>query len=206
VLAVLALVGLGGLPQDLGDLALELVEGVAGGVGGVGGHLGAVQGDHADADQAAGGAQPQRGDQEAGQGVLVADPEPRDGHVVGCLVAGQDPEGDVLMAAALDLAGGAHPDGIGVQQHPQQGLGIVGGVTVPVGAVGAQERLQVELVDDVEHEPGEVAFGKPVTQVGGQQEGLVAVAAHEVVGHSPFYVFAALTPNALILTNLFHKV
>jgi hypothetical protein len=189
VLAVLALVGLGGLPQDLGDLPLELVEGVTGGVGG---HLGAVQRDQADADQAAGGAQPQRGDQEAGQGVLVADPEPRDGHVVGCLVAGQNPEGDVLMAAALDLAGGAHPDGIGVQQHPQQGLGIVGGVTVPVGAVGAQERLQVELVDDVQHEPGEVAFGKPVTQVGGQQERLVAVAAQEVVGHSQFYVFAAL--------------
>jgi len=64
VLQVLALVGLGGLPQDLGSLALDLVSGVAGGVGGVGSHLGAIQGDHPEADQPSGGAQPQRLDQE----------------------------------------------------------------------------------------------------------------------------------------------
>jgi hypothetical protein len=93
------LVGLGGLPQDLGDLTLDLVVGVAGGVGGVGGQLGAVQRDHAEADQAGGGVQLQRLDQEAGQGLLVADPELRDGHVVGELVAGKDPEGDVLVQA-----------------------------------------------------------------------------------------------------------
>jgi hypothetical protein len=78
-------------------------------------------------------------------------------------------------------------------------------MAVPVGAVDAQERLQVELVDHVEHEPGEVAFGQPVTQVGWEQEGLVAVAAHEVVGHGLFYVFASLAPNVLILNNLFHE-
>jgi hypothetical protein len=56
VLQVLTLVGLGGLPQDLGDFRLDLVEGVTGGVGG---HLGPVQRDHAEADQPSGGAQPQ---------------------------------------------------------------------------------------------------------------------------------------------------
>src|SRR6266540_792089 len=45
------------------------------------------------------------------------------------------------------------------------------------------EGCQVELVDHVEDEPGEVAFGQPVAQVRGHQEGLVAVAAQEVVGH-----------------------
>jgi hypothetical protein len=63
---------------------------------------------------------------------------------------------------------------------------------VPVGAVGAQERLQVELIDHVEHEPGEVVGWQPVTQVGWEQEGL-------------FYVFASLAPNVLILNNLFHE-
>ena len=44
--------------------------------------------------------------------------------------------------------------------------GVVGGVAVPVVAVRAVERGEVELVDDVEDEPGEVAGGEPVAQVG----------------------------------------
>jgi hypothetical protein len=83
VLQVLALVDLGGLAEDLGDLRLQLVVGVAGGVGGIGGHLGAVQRDHTEADQPGGGAQLQRGDQEAGQGLLVADSEPGDRYMSG---------------------------------------------------------------------------------------------------------------------------
>jgi hypothetical protein len=69
-------------------------------------------------------------------------------------------------------------------------------VAVPVVAVRPVEGLKVELVDHVEDEPGQVAFRKPVAQVRGEQIGLVAVAAQEVVGHSAFYAFAALTANA----------
>jgi hypothetical protein len=83
MLAVLGPVGLGRLPQQLRDLVLEPGQGVVGSIGGVGGHLGAVQGDHAEADQAGRRTQPQGLDQETGQRLLVADPEPRDGHVVG---------------------------------------------------------------------------------------------------------------------------
>jgi hypothetical protein len=68
-------------------------------------------------------------------------------------------------------------------------------------AVGAQERLQVELVGDVEHEPGEVVGWQPVAQVGWQEKRLVAVAAQEVVGHGALYLFALLEPNVLILTS-----
>jgi hypothetical protein len=60
VLQVVALVGVGGLAQDLGDLGLELVVGVAGGVGGIGGQLGAVQRHRSDVDHAGGGAQLER--------------------------------------------------------------------------------------------------------------------------------------------------
>src|SRR6266545_4500136 len=101
--------------------------------------------------------------------------------------------------APVELPGGTHPDRVGVQQHAQQRLGVVGGMAVPVGAVGAQERLQVELVGDVEDEPGEVAFGEPVAQVGRQQEGLVTVPTTEVVGHGAFYKFAPLAPNVSVL-------
>jgi len=103
----------------------------------------------------------------------VADTESRDGHVVGELVAGQDPECEVLAAAPFDLAGGAHPDGVGVQQHAKQRLGVVGGMAVPVGPVGAQERLQVELVDHIADEPCQMVGWQPVAQVRRQQERLV---------------------------------
>jgi hypothetical protein len=196
VLAVLALVGLGRPLEDLGDLVLELVVGAVGPLGGVGGQLGPVEGDGAEPDHPGGRAQLERCHEEPGQGLLVAGPEARDGDVVGRLVGGQHPEGDVFGAAAFDLAGGAHPDGVSVQQHAQQGLGVVGGVAVPVVAVGSVEGLKVELVDHVDHEPGEVAFGEPVAQVGWQQEGLVAVAAQEVVGYGPFHSFATFAPNA----------
>jgi hypothetical protein len=65
-------------------------------------------------------------------------------------------------------------------------------MAVPVVAMLAIERLKVELVDHVEDEPGEVAIGQPVAQVRGQQEGLVAVTAQEVVSHRLFYYFAVI--------------
>jgi hypothetical protein len=116
----------------------------------------------------------------------VADAEAGDGHMVGGLVGGQDPEGDVLSAAAFDLAGGAYAQAVAVEEHAEQQLGVVGGVAVAVVAVGAVEGGEVELVDHVEDEPGQVAVGQPVAHVGWEQEGLVAVAAQEVVSHVLF--------------------
>ena len=199
MLAVLGLVGFGRLPQDLGDLGLDLVEGAVGLVGGVGGQLGAVQRNHTQPHQPGGGAQLERGDQQAGQGLLVAGAEAGDGYMVGGLVAGQHPKGEVLAAAPLDLAGGTHADGVGVQQHAKQGLGVVGGVAVPVGPVAGIESGQVQLVDHVQHEPSQVFGWQPVAQAGRQQEGLVAVAPQKVVGHAEYYLFAALSPMILVL-------
>jgi hypothetical protein len=150
---VLALVGLGGLAQDLGDFLVELGQGAVGLVGGVAGHLGAVQGDHVQADQPHCRTEFERGDQEPGQRVLVADPEPGDGHVIGIGVAGQDAEGDVFVAAAFDLAGGTDAGAVGVQQHAEQHLGVVGSRTVAIGPIGGEERVQVELIDHVQDEP-----------------------------------------------------
>jgi hypothetical protein len=52
---------------------------------------------------------------------------------------------------------------------------------VPVGPIRGQERAQVELVDHVQDEPGQVALREPVAQVGWEQERLVAVTDKEVV-------------------------
>jgi hypothetical protein len=206
VLAVLSLVGLGRLAQDRRDLVFELGQGAVGPIGGIGGHLGAVQGDDPDANQPRCRAQLQRLDQEPAQGNLMTDTEAGNRHVVWELVAGKHSEGDILVAAPLDLPRGAHPDGVGVQQHPEQGPGVVGGMAVPIGPVSAQERTEVQLVDDVEDEPGQVIVGQPVAQVGGQQERLVGVAAQEVVGHGASYPFALLAPNALVLKCQFLRL
>jgi hypothetical protein len=134
---ILVLVGRGGLAQDLGDLGPELVVGAVGLVRGVGGQLGPVEGDGADADHAGGGTQPQGLDEEAGERLLVADTEARDSHVVRRLVAGKDPEGEVLCAAAFELPGGAHPQAVAIEEHAEQGLGVVGGVAVPIARSGS---------------------------------------------------------------------
>jgi hypothetical protein len=44
-------------------------------------------------------------------------------------------------------------------------------MAVPVVAVLPVEGCQVELVDHVEDEPGEMAGGEPVAQVGGSRKG-----------------------------------
>jgi hypothetical protein len=70
-------------------------------------------------------------------------------------------------------------------------------MAVPVIAMLAIEGLKVELVDDVEDEPGQVAFGQPVAQVGRQEEGLVAVTAPESCRPWRilyFYQFAQMRP------------
>jgi len=77
--------------------------------GGVGLDLGAVQADQAQPHQPCGGAQLERGDQQPGQGLLVADPQAGEGHVVGRGVGAQDAEGDPFLPAAFEPPGGADP-------------------------------------------------------------------------------------------------
>jgi hypothetical protein len=72
---------------------------------------------------------------------------------------------------------------------------------MPVVAMLPIEGRVVELVDDVQDEPGEMILREPVAQVRGQQEGLVAVTAQEVVSHGPFYCFTLFTPNAMTRTS-----
>jgi hypothetical protein len=122
----------------------------------------------------------------------VADPEPGDGHVIGGAVAGKDAEGDVLVAAAFDLAGGADPGAVAIQQHGQQHPGLVGGPAMPIGPIGLQEWAKVELVDHVQDKPGQVTARQPVAQVRWEQKGLVTVAGKEVVCHGRSYAISLL--------------
>ena len=91
VFLVFTLIGLGGLGQhvlDLGlDPSLELLVGAVALGGGVGGQLGAVQGHGAQPEQPGRGTQPQRLDQQPGQGLLMAGPEAGDGDVIRVVLA-----------------------------------------------------------------------------------------------------------------------
>jgi hypothetical protein len=60
----------------------------------------------------------------------------------------------------------------------------VGGGAVAVGSIGGVEGLEVERLDGIDHEPGEVVLGEPVAQVRRQEQRLVAVAGDEVLGHA----------------------
>jgi hypothetical protein len=192
VVLIVSPVGLGGLGEQLGDLGLEVGVGAVGRRGGVGGDLGAVQGDQPQAHHAGRRAQLQRLDQQPSQGPFVADPEPGDGYMIRGAVAAHDAEGDVLVAAPLDLARGADAGAVAVQEYGQQHPRLVGGAAVPVGPIGLEEGTKVELVDDVEHEPGQVVGWQPLAHIGREQEGLVAVAGTEVVGHGRSYVTSLL--------------
>jgi hypothetical protein len=65
-------------------------------------------------------------------------------------------------------------------------------VAVPVGPVGGQERAEVQLVDHVQHEPGQMVGRQPVAQVRWEQKALVTVAGQEVVGNGRSYLIALL--------------
>jgi alpha/beta hydrolase fold len=62
-------------------------------------------------------------------------------------------------------------EAVAVQQHAEQELGVAGGVAVPVIAVGPVKRGEVELVDHVKDEPGQVASGGQSRRSGGSRRG-----------------------------------
>jgi hypothetical protein len=98
---VLGGVDLGRLLQDLlGDLLV----GADRGIGGIRPELGAVDGEHPDLDQPRLRAEAEHAAKESRQRLPVANPEAGDRGVVGDLVGGDHPEGDVLAAATLDPA------------------------------------------------------------------------------------------------------
>ena len=116
---------------------------------------------------------------------LMAHPKARDRGVVGHLVRADHPKRDVLAAAPLDRPRGALTDAIGVGQQRHHHLRVVRRATVTVNAIGRVERLQVELLDRLDHEPGQMVFIQPVAQVRRQQQRLLTVTPKEVLGHRP---------------------
>src|SRR4029453_2225253 len=97
---------------------------------------------------------------------------------------GDHREADALLAAALDPPRRALADRVGVEAERHHHLRVMGGAAPAVVAIGAIEALEVELLDRVQDEPGEMMGGEPLAQVRRHQELLVTLAREEVWAHS----------------------
>ena len=117
--------------------------------------------------------------------VLMGRPEPGDGRVIRNLVRSQHPEGDILGAAPLDDPAGTFTDAIRVHQQRHHQRRVVRGAAPTISPVRRHERDEVELLDDVQHEPRQMISWKPLRQRRRQQEQLIAITSHEVVSHDP---------------------
>jgi hypothetical protein len=168
-------------------------------LGGVGLQFGAVQGEAAHFDHAEFLCEVQGLGEQVGQGVQVAAAEPGDGVEVGGLVGGQEPEGDVVGATALDRPGGADSGGVAVDEQPHHQPGIVGRMTALFGVV-RQDRSEVEyLVDQIGDEPGQVVLGQPVVQRRRQQQDLIRVERPKRLVHRRRTALRLLLPDRLDL-------
>ena len=150
---------------------------------GVGVQLGPVERDHPDPHQTSLGAQPEHLGEQSRERLLVLLAETADRRVVGVLVRGQHPEGDVLPAAPFDLAARALALAVGVEHERDHHRRLVRLPPPTVLAVALVERGEVQLADRIEHEPREVVPGQPVAEAGGHQVLLVTVARQETLGH-----------------------
>jgi hypothetical protein len=93
--------------------------------------------------------------------------------VVGNVLCAQNPKRDIGDAHALDLARGWRALAIGVDQQRNEHSRVETRRACPAQATMLLQRGHVEFVDSVEHEPGQVILGKPVTHVDRQQHQLI---------------------------------
>ena len=169
----------------LEDLARDLLV-IAGGVmRRVGLDLGAVDGDHADADQPRLGAQPQHLAEQLRQRVLVALAKARDRRVIRRAVGADHARGDILDAATLDPPRRALPDRVAVKQQRHHHRRLVRRAGPAHPADSRVERRQIKPLDGVDHKPRQMPGRQPLAQARRQQQHLIAVALQEVRAHAP---------------------
>jgi hypothetical protein len=106
-----------------------------------------------------------------GQGLLVADAKNArwsHGQGSGCRPAPGRPGPRCSAARSAETSA---PPGSRHTAAPQQQLGVVGGMAVPVITMRPVERREVELVDDVQDDPGRWPPGSQSRRSGGSRKG-----------------------------------
>ena len=144
--------------------------------------LGAIQGDMAQLDQARPLTQPEALHEQVGQRRQMLLAEVAERPKIRPLVRRQHPKRHVLLQAARNLARGRNAHGVGIEQHPHQHPGIVGDCAACHPAVRLVDRLQIQFIDQIRHEVGQVILREPVPQGGRQQQQLGGVRGAEGAG------------------------
>ena len=162
-----------------------------------------IDSDHADARQTLLGAQRQHLAEQAGDRVLMALDEPRDRRVIGPLLRRQDAESDVFLARPLDLPRGPRPARVRVEQQRHHHRRVIRRPAAPVLPIGGIERVQIHLLDSVDHEPREVLIRQPLPDVRRHQKRLLSITRDKALAHhgmvlnppdgTPTYATASLT-------------
>jgi hypothetical protein len=134
-------------------------------------------------------AKPERAEQEhlaeqPAQRRLVALDEPRDRRVIGTLLRGDDAEGDVLDARALDDPRGTNPARVGIEQQRDHHRRLAGRPALAVHPMSRIERVEIQLLHRRQHEPRQVALRQPITQIRRHQQRLITVARNEAQAHA----------------------
>ena len=147
--------------------------------------LRAVDRDHPDLHQPRLLAQREHRAEQLSQRILVADTEPRDRRVIGCLLCRDHAVGDILHAAPLDPPRGAFAPRIGIDQQRHHHRRLKGRPAPPILAVGAIKRRQIHLLNRPQHEPRQMVLRQPIPWVRRHQERLLTIARQEVHSHAP---------------------
>jgi hypothetical protein len=134
-------------------------------------------------------AQPKDLHKQALEGIEVAAAELADPAVVGLLVAGQHPEGQILVAGTLDLAGRNDAHAVGVKQQHRHHARVKPLLPTRILGLGRDQDLgEIQLVDQIQQEIHLVVFLEPLARRGRQQGGLLRLPGAKGLAllHAPF--------------------
>jgi hypothetical protein len=166
---ILARIDLAGLGDRAAGLLAQALDSAVGLQRRVGVKLGAIDGDRAGPQQPRPRAQPENLAEQIAQRLLVARAKPSDRRMIRRQVGSDHTRGNVLDAAPLDLTRRPDPDRVAEQQQRHHQPGIVRWPALPISAVLAIERGEIELLDRAEHKPRKMPGRQPVTQHGGNK-------------------------------------
>ena len=93
-------------------------------------------------------------------------PEVADRAVLGEVASPQHPERQILVQLAFDLAQAEHAGGVTENHHLEHHCRVEGLVVCTGTSVAGVERAQVQCIDGVADEVGQVPFGQDVAVVG----------------------------------------
>jgi hypothetical protein len=110
-------------------------------------------------------------------------PEARDRGVIGNPIGRDHAEGNILAATPLDSAAPALADRARAQQQRHHHRRLESGPTPTVAPVAGVEAAEVDLIDRVNNEPGQVILRQPPPQTRRPQQPLVTITRKEVLSH-----------------------